>query len=54
MRALITGVSRGIGRTLCLQLAADAIARGEKPNSTNGRMPMPSIASKSTSMYCQL
>ena len=30
MRALVTGVSRGIGRSICLKLAADALARGEE------------------------
>lgn len=30
MKALITGVSRGIGRGICLSIANDAIARGEE------------------------
>jgi NAD(P)-dependent dehydrogenase (short-subunit alcohol dehydrogenase family) len=30
MRALVTGVSRGIGRAICIKLAADALARGEE------------------------
>lgn len=29
MRALVTGVSRGIGRSICLKLAQEAAARGE-------------------------
>lgn len=30
MKALVTGVSSGIGRSICLQLAQDALARGEQ------------------------
>ena len=31
MKALVTGVSRGIGRSICIKLAQDALARGEQP-----------------------
>lgn len=30
MRAVVTGVSRGIGRSICLKLAQDALARGKE------------------------
>ena len=30
MKALVTGVSRGIGRGICLRIARDALARGEE------------------------
>ena len=32
MKALVTGVSRGIGRSICLKLAQDALARGKQPH----------------------
>ncbi|MFC6673350.1 SDR family NAD(P)-dependent oxidoreductase [Marinobacterium aestuariivivens] len=44
MRALITGVSEGIGGAICLRLAQDAIARDQPPTlvlSTSGRKPAP-------------
>jgi len=44
MRALITGVSEGIGGAICLRLAQDAIAREQTPTlvlATSGRKPAP-------------